>query len=1795
LGQFIVNNNTNLTLQSSATTTRTLTISGGPGNDFVIEAGSLLNLTNATQAVAFAFSGVGNMGLIAGNYTAGGSTSNNLTTTGGTGTLVTIDSTGIVTSNLNSSSAGLVGNAASLLFTNGSNWIHQNSTTVNYIPTATWQPTATATLNGNTTGTGLTSGSPVLGNLIVNTTASTATLSAFTSNVRTIQGDLIVNNTGTGRFRATTSGLLTINGNLIINAGIFDVGSSSNAGVIVKGNTSVAAGATLDLNRNILQNEGNMVNNGSVLSSETTTTNSTINFIGTTVPQTLSGSGTFTGRVSSFGVSNPSGLTISTPVLTQRVNLFTGDITGSNNITIGTGLALGATIQIGTADNTNPGGSFDAAPIFNLGTGTFTLLYLNETTPRNTGFEVPPSRVVNNVTVNNTNGITLSGGDLTAVSSLALTNGIVTTGANTLILGDALTVGTLTGGSESAYVNGALTRSIANANTNSTFVTFPIGKAGVYTPIALAPATTSIALFKAESFGSNTGTEDPSIIGLSATRRFEAIPVSGTFTDINVRLSDAGIVSTNIPVQAPTATGAYTSAFGSTAAFVAGPPITLTSNNPVTSANYTGFLSYADSNACSGTPAPGNTIASTNAICLGTSVTLSLQNVTSGTGVTYQWKSSTDGVTYTAIAGETNATLTLTPTASLYYMCDVTCSAGPSTGTSTAVQITFANSVTATTPGTRCGQGTVDLSATANSGATINWYDSASGGALLGSGASFTTPTISTTTTYFASAATSNSGSVTIGSGTTTTAATSQPSAFVNRWPSYRIQTLYTAQELLAAGLGAGDISSMSYFTTTLGDAATNSNFTVKIGTSSQTTMTTTWVPTTSFTTVYGPVTHTHTSSGEQPINFTIPFNWDGVSNIVIEVMYNGADITNNAVTFFTTTPSNMVVHSNTSGSSISTGTVTTTRLNLKLQGQVACNSERVPVVATVTPPPALTLSATSATICESESTPVITVTSTVGDYDTYVWSPASGVTGNETTGWTFNPSVSTNYTLTATQTGGSLCNITATFDVTVNPRPSVMTISPSPAAVCVDAIQALTVSGGTIGSSGSTKIGTATTFTTATSQPTAFCNRFDHYWVQMVYTAAELTAAGVQPGNITALRFTTGAQGSANNVTDFKVRLGNTSNTSLTGFTTSGLVQVFSVATYATVVGVNTITFDTPYVWDGTSNIIVDMRQTGIDATNNATTEFTPTSNNTVVSAVTSTANAGGSDGFAASAPFATTSVNRLNTTFVWDSSEPTTITWSPITDLYTDSSATTPYVANANAATVYFKSSATAAAVTYTATSTTSFGCSRTATTDVTVNALPSVVTVNPSAVCSPATVDLTTAAVTSGSDTGLTFSYWTDSAATTSLTTANAVTTSGTYYIKGTNANGCSVVTPVTVTVNPLPVLTVTDPATVCSPATVDITATAVTSGSDTGLTLSYWTDSAATTALTTANAIITSGTYYIKAENTNGCEKIMPVTVTINVTSAPSGDATQTFCGTANITQLVVTGTGVKWYDAATGGNLLPSITAIGLTNGTTYYASQTINSCESTERFAVTVVVNSIPSAPNATAQDFCSAPTVSQLLPIGSTINWYEVETGGTPLASSAVLTANTYYVSQTVNGCESPRTAVNITITALSTPTGNTTQTVFGGVAADATIEDISVNGVNVVWYPTAADAAAGTNAIAAETQLTDGATYYAVSVIGSCRSAALAVTVTVVLDNPNFDIKALRYYPNPVVDVLTISYTNAITAVQVYDISGRLVRDMQPNSKDVTVDLSNLAASVYVVKVFADTTSSEFKVVKK
>jgi hypothetical protein len=90
--------------------------------------------------------------------------------------------------------------------------------------------------------------------------------------------------------------------------------------------------------------------------------------------------------------------------------------------------------------------------------------------------------------------------------------------------------------------------------------------------------------------------------------------------------------------------------------------------------------------ACSGTPNPGSTIATPGTVCVGSSVTLSLFNTFTESGITYQWQSA-DDVAFTS--GVTNlgtaATQIAVMLSSKFFRCNVSC--GSNTGTSTPVQV----------------------------------------------------------------------------------------------------------------------------------------------------------------------------------------------------------------------------------------------------------------------------------------------------------------------------------------------------------------------------------------------------------------------------------------------------------------------------------------------------------------------------------------------------------------------------------------------------------------------------------------------------------------------------------------------------------------------------------------------------------------------------------------------------------------------------------------------------------------------------------------------------------------------------------------------------------------------------------------------------------------------------------------------------------------------------------------------------------------------------------------------------
>jgi PKD repeat protein len=144
-------------------------------------------------------------------------------------------------------------------------------------------------------------------------------------------------------------------------------------------------------------------------------------------------------------------------------------------------------------------------------------------------------------------------------------------------------------------------------------------------------------------------------------------------------------------------------------------------------------------------PTASFTSTPTSTSCTGQSVQYT--STSTGSPTTYAWtfaggtpstsSAQNPSVTY-ATSGTYNVSLT------------VTNSLGSNTSNQTNyITVNSTPTLTSTTPGNRCGAGTVTLSATAPIG-TVNWYAAATGGTLVGTGSPWNTPSISSTTTYYA-------------------------------------------------------------------------------------------------------------------------------------------------------------------------------------------------------------------------------------------------------------------------------------------------------------------------------------------------------------------------------------------------------------------------------------------------------------------------------------------------------------------------------------------------------------------------------------------------------------------------------------------------------------------------------------------------------------------------------------------------------------------------------------------------------------------------------------------------------------------------------------------------------------------------------------------------------------------------------------------------------------------------------------------------------------------------------------
>ncbi len=148
----------------------------------------------------------------------------------------------------------------------------------------------------------------------------------------------------------------------------------------------------------------------------------------------------------------------------------------------------------------------------------------------------------------------------------------------------------------------------------------------------------------------------------------------------------------------------------------------------------------------------------------------------------------------------------------------------------------------------------------------------------------------------------------------------------------------------------------------------------------------------------------------------------------------------------------------------------------------------------------------------------------------------------------------------------------------------------------------------------------------------------------------------------------------------------------------------------------------------------------------------------------------------------------------------------------------------------------------------------------------------------------------------------------------------------------------------------------------------------------------------------------------------------------------------FCAKNNpkISDIQITGQNIKWYDAA--GGILPITTP--LVNGQTYYVTQTINGCESSKG-AIQVTVNTTPKPTANVNQEFCESanPALDKLIVTGTSLIFYNAAGNVLPITTPLVH-GQTYYITQTLNNCESEKLAISVTLTQDNVPAKDYSET---------------------------------------------------------------------------------------------------------------------------------------------------------
>jgi len=495
----------------------------------------------------------------------------------------------------------------------------------------------------------------------------------------------------------------------------------------------------------------------------------------------------------------------------------------------------------------------------------------------------------------------------------------------------------------------------------------------------------------------------------------------------------------------------------------------------------------------------------------------------------------------------------------------------------------------------------------------------------------------------------------------------------------------------------------------------------------------------------------------------------------------------------------------------------------------------------------------------------------------TYQWSPQSFLSCDTCSTTIANPPSSMMYYVTAMDSFG--CFASDSIFVEVNGVGNLV-ISSTKDSICPGDTTQINLIGGC--TSSNIQVGTGTL-----SSPTygPFFGTYTDVHYQFLYSAAELTASGLVAGNINNVAFNVLSKVSTGQYENFQLSIGNTStNCLVAGGGWLATIPVYGPVNYQTTLGWNTFTFNTPFYWDGISNIVIETcfdNPNGLGPGGSDAIEYASGfSCDMTMRYYTNTTNSNGcllAPSFdypnRANVQFACTE-NSLDST--------STFTWSPSIGL-SDSNIANP-VANPISTTTY-------------TVNVNDGGCITIDTITIYVTPLVSDAGLT-QGICAGDTVQLTA----SSNLQGVTYS-WSPGTNLTCTACPSPIafpTDTTTYYVTGTIGT-CSSVDSVTILVNSAPIANAGPDQVICNGLDVVLSASG-------GFTY-QWSPLSYLTCSTCDKAVVNPPqdmTYYVTVMDSFGCGATDSVFVEVNGQPITAQSTKSTVCSPGDTTQLFLTG-------------------------------------------------------------------------------------------------------------------------------------------------------------------------------------------------------------------------------------------------------------------------------------------------